>query len=70
MSGVADLGSLSNTGTMPISAGGGAAGGATSGGKSGFSVGAINMGSGGMDTKTVLIIAALAVGAWYLVKRK
>lgn len=70
MAGVAEMGSLTNSGSMPISAGGGAAGDATSGGKFGFSVGSINMGSGGMDTKTILMIAALAAGAWYLVKKK
>lgn len=73
MAGVGDLGSLTNSGSMPISAGGGASGDATAGGDDSFRIGSINMGNSGKSgvSTTALIVGAFAVlGGYYLLTKK
>ncbi|MGF1713284.1 hypothetical protein L4D08_00025 [Photobacterium chitinilyticum] len=57
---------ITNSGTMPISAGGGAGGpsSAKANNESGFRVGAINMGGGG-GSNLLLFVVVLA-GMWFL----
>ncbi|OLQ71211.1 hypothetical protein BIT28_03330 [Photobacterium proteolyticum] len=56
---------LTNSGTMPIDAGGGAAGpsSAKANNKSGFRVGDINMGGG---SSNLLLMVVVLVGMWFL----
>lgn len=56
---------VTNSGTMPIDAGGGAAGpsSAKANNESGFRVGAINMGGGNSN---LLLLVVVLVGAWFL----
>lgn len=72
MMGTAGLigGGLTNSGSMPVSAAGGMAGPstATSNTRNGFSVGALNMGSG--SNKTLLIVSVLAIAALFIVVKK
>lgn len=63
------LGTLTNSGSMPINAGGGAAGpsSATANNKSGFNIGAINMGGGGLGNWLPVVMAIAVV--WFLMKK-
>lgn len=74
MTGVAGLigGGLTNSGSMPISAGGGAAGPSTakSSTNTGFTVGAFNMGGGSSSHKTLLIVGAVVAIALFIVMKK
>lgn len=64
------LGTLTNSGSMPIDAGGGAAAPSTanSSANNGFTVGSINMGSS--SNKTLLIVGLTGIVALYLLNRK
>lgn len=74
MAGVSDLGGLTNSGSMPISAGGGAAGDATAGGNSSFSVGSLYMGNSGQTSRsglnTLVLVGLVLIGGYLLLKRK
>lgn len=68
---IPDVGGLSNSGSMPISAGGGAAGDATASNQASFGgikQGAVNMGGGGIST-SVILIAVVGVIAFLMVKK-
>ncbi|MGF1786467.1 hypothetical protein L4D00_11785 [Photobacterium swingsii] len=64
------IGALTNSGSMPIDAGGGSAGpsSATADNNMGFKVGAINMGGGNaLGNWLPVLLALLAV--WFLIKK-
>jgi hypothetical protein len=61
-------GGLTNSGTMPISANGGAAGDATSRLSSDFKVGDLNMGGG--STSNSIVVAVVAAACVYFLMKK